>query len=370
MSSTLLSRPKHTSTRLRLGLGARLLCAATLGGLLLACQGDSLKPDAPAKPNELYWDLELNHHAVTLSKTAEHYDTLTLVAVPRNYHGDHLAELPAPQYISRNLERVSVTSNGLLSAVAPTAQPVWVVATLTVGNLKHQDSVFVQVVDNPVPPVFASFSVHPIPPDSAKVAVDWLEDPTLPVRAFDPNSAPISGLVAAFRVSDPKIARVHPTNGQVRGLAPGSVTIYASATAFGVTRADTLTYRIGWPLLGEVGIWGPVNERPLGSFNRPELRVGTGAIVFWTIDRANKEMTTDVTFADADLSKVGPVPDMFFIFCLPFFGYDTDCGTENFALGPPPMKDQAIRGFPVPGTYEYRSTLHGTSARIVVVDER
>ena len=136
---------------MRLALAARVWWLP----LLVACGAENLKPGATAEPAELYWALRLNHHAAVMSTTAP-YDRLSLTATPVNYLGEPLAGLPAPQYVSRDRERVDVTSDGVLVAVAPTAQRVWVVATLTTNNLRHQDSVLVRVVNNPSPPVLSS----------------------------------------------------------------------------------------------------------------------------------------------------------------------------------------------------------------------
>src|SRR5690349_7813960 len=86
----------------------RQWAAALILPLALACESSSFKPEPIIDSPELYWDLELNHYAVTLSTTTP-YNTLQLVATPRNYRGDPLTGLPAPQYVSGNLEKVDVT---------------------------------------------------------------------------------------------------------------------------------------------------------------------------------------------------------------------------------------------------------------------
>src|SRR5437867_1016649 len=107
-----------SSSRLTL-IGARLRWRhlVWLMGLPLAlgCQGEHLKPEPPAEPGELYWMLELNTHAVTMSTTAP-YDTLSLTATPRNYQGAPLAGLPVPQYTSSDPTRVTVSPEGVLKA--------------------------------------------------------------------------------------------------------------------------------------------------------------------------------------------------------------------------------------------------------------
>src|SRR5690349_9594539 len=108
----------------------------------VGCQGDHLTPTtALVDPAELYWSLELSHHAVTLSTTAP-YDTLTVAATPKNYAGESLAGTPV--YTTTDPRAVVVTPTGVLIAVAPTVpfQPVVVYATMTIGNLKHSDTMY------------------------------------------------------------------------------------------------------------------------------------------------------------------------------------------------------------------------------------
>ena len=54
--------PTHTAWR---GIVVAVLLPFGMG-----CQGDHLTPPPPIDPAVLYWNLELSHHAVTLSTTA------------------------------------------------------------------------------------------------------------------------------------------------------------------------------------------------------------------------------------------------------------------------------------------------------------
>jgi hypothetical protein len=392
-------------------LGTRALLRAfplLLVGILpfvLACESDSLKPEPPADRRDLYWDIELNHHAVTLSLAAPGHETLQLVATPQNYLGEPLTGLPAPRYHSEDIRQVVVTGDGMLVAVAPTSRPVMVTATITTNNLKHIDTVFVQVVNNPAPPVLATFSIDP--PDSAKVAVGIKGEP--PVLAADAGAVPITGLPVYFRSSDTTTARYFPvdmnardlTRGIVQGIRPGTVTLYASTTAFGVTKADTLTYRIGRRLFAEINVPSdPLRVGAayvLGSFSKgPDLLLGTGASVEWASDvspftAGAQAAEVDITFTGANLSNIAApnleAQDPWVSAPAAGFGTDikvwcdngaADCGSGNARIGGgtvpgntfPPFPMFAVRRFPVPGTYEYHSTLRGTSGRIVIVDER
>ncbi len=385
--------------------------------LALACMGETFDPPSLPDQNALYWDLHLNHHAVTLSTTAP-YDTLTLVATPRNIREEPLADLPAPQWVSQDPERVQVTSEGVLVAVAPTppGTQVKVTATLTAGNLKHTDYVFVRVVANPAPPVLATFSVHPLSPDSAKIAAVRSGEPELryqlPVRATDITGAPMTDLVVSFRLvgADTDISEgslgtgpVHfnelveltELTGGVNGKLPGTVNIAAEATAFGVTKADTLPFRIGLPITSRFVVEARPDGMPGSILLERELKVGVGAVVFWQAGAGDTRADIDITFTDPTHVAAFPTSPLYMspntsnagmggiqvicdLFTLILPAGATDCtGSGSFVLPSVvnPVTQKALLGvgarlFPVPGIYDFHSTLQGVSGRIIVVDER
>ncbi len=349
---------------------------------LLACAGDGLNPPSLADERDLYWKLELNHQAVTLSTTAP-YDTLTLMATPRNVHGEALTGLPAAKYTSADAERVGVTADGRLVAGVAGA-PVWVVSNIIFGNLRHSDSVFVRVVENALPPVLTSFSIDPEAPDSAKsaVVVSAPHD-TLRVHAADADGVGIPDLLTSFRTSNPDVAEIHPTRGIVTGKRVGTVDFYASATLFGVRKTDTLPYRIGMPVFNSVTVEPPkAGIRSDYAFLPYEVTIGTGGVVTWGQPALPNDTIADVDviFGDTDLPNVlaaNVFPNAILglaVFCgLSFPGIIDYCHTPgNFiipATGTPIFPSRA-RVFQAPGVYEYHSTLHGIGGRVVVVDER
>ncbi len=372
--------------------------------LALACAGETLHTPPPPDQRELYWDLQLNHHAVTLSTTAP-YDRLTVVATPRNIGQEPLPGLPAPQYVSSDAEHVVVTPAGELVAVAPTAPDahVMVTATLTAGNLKHSDYVFVRVVDNPAPPVLTTFSVHPVPPDSAKVASiidgDAIVLDTLPVRATDATGAPMTDLLVSFRVSGAgpamtgsrlsfnEFVGVDEVTGVVSGLLPGKTTIYAAATVFGVAKADTLPYRIGLPITGRFVVAKRTDGRPGSTMPERVLTLAAGAEVRWVALAADTAMDLDISFTDpthvagflgSPVSLHDPLTaSLCEIFAFVYGPAGVDCANRGDFVLPATQNPFtgmagfgiAARTFPVPGTYDFRSTGHGLQGRIVVIDE-
>lgn len=371
-----------------------------------ACRGDHLTPPPLIDSAVLYWSLDLNHHAVTLSTTAP-YDTLPLAATPRNQASKALAGLPSPLYRSADPERVVVTANGTLVAAQLTNQPVAVIATLTTDNLQHVDTVLVRVVDAPAPSVLDTLSIRPIPPDSAKHAVDKTgfglgfnyllnrlvhaaDTGGVPIAAvsvgFDPLPGlaaslgferlpvPVADLLVSFRSSDTTIAEIrnYSDNGvqiyTLNGLRLGTVKLYASATVFGVMKADTITFRIGLPVLASVRT-GP------DGIDRPTVIVGAGALVSWQ----HFGVAADITFSDptnvaAAVTAVSFLPAVDAEVCAYMAAPCTVAGNiPTFSFFTNNFQHQG-RVFPVPGTYEYRSTLESTGesfrGSVVVVDER
>ncbi len=355
--------------------------------LALACTGETLGPPLPDQ-STVYWDLHLNHHAVTLSTTAP-YDTLSLVATPRNIRGEPLTGLPAVQYVSRDPERVRVTPGGVLVAISPTVQVV-IVATLTTGNLKHKDSLFVRVVADPAPPVLATFSVHPLPPDSAKYGALRFANPAqkkLPVQATDTAGAPMANPLVSFRSSDPAIASIHELTGVISnplGGLPGEVKIYAEMTAFGVAKVDTVRYRIGLPIDTYVMFRPRPDGLPGSIIDEKELRVGVGAAVFFRGFTGDPRVEIDIVFSDPTHvagfvgSSVVPFAPLSNSLCGSFkprgLADCTNGGNIMMPLGQntngSPQLGIAARVFPVPGIYDFHSTLNSAvQGRIVVIDE-
>ena len=137
-------------------------------------------------------------------------------------------------------------------------------------------------------------------------------------------------------------------------------------------------------------------------FLQPDFKVGTGAVLVWKTSGFSRafegENSTDivipmgeidVNFSEAVAQDV-VAPDLEnlvfstqngqFVRGLCQLGAG-DCGGGNFVIGggtantvtfersPADLRFVAARAFPKPGTYEYHSTIHGTSGRIVVVTD-
>jgi hypothetical protein len=371
----MLSRARSVGRRLP------LVCSLTLAvSLVLACESESLKPQLP-EPSELYWELTLDHRSVLLSTTPP-YNTLQLVATPRNALGQPLPGYPAPEFTSTDYDRVGVTADGMLEAFAVTGQPVLIRISLTANDQTYRDSVYVSVMENTDPPVLESFSIQ-AESNKIPIAIHTFYIGTGPhrlkVQALDPNDAPITGMPVYFRSSDTKVARVHPFTGIITPNIMGDVTIYASTTVFGVHKEDSYQFQVTEPLAQKIN---QVTEpdrlgNPVSRLQPAKIQLSANGFV--TFIANGKPL--DIVFADAGLPNVAtPSVSPFYLIGNPFLGepssfvyfecgilMQSDCGSGNVHLDGV-TRNSATRTFLAPGTYEYHSPTNGISGRIVVVD--
>lgn len=345
----------------------------------LACSAENVDPPPTMDTDAIFWTLELNHHAVTMS-TVEPYDTLTLEATPRNYRGEILHGLGAPRYVSGDLAKVHVTPEGVVVALGHTG-PIVVTATLTANDVTHTDSVTIVVDDLASPPKLKTFSVQPVAPDSAKSGPGL--PAYLPLRAADSNDVPLAmaygfndGYPVFYRTSDPSIATIGG-DGSIAGNRLGTIKLYAGTMLYGIAKADTVTWRIGWPIFLNVLLRLPGAGAGAGAFTPSEITVGIGASVSWAMIRSSSNPEVDVTFDADDVPSVlaldavhHPTASTIRLFnCGTVAGFTTDCaGAGDIMLGP--TVPNALRVFPAPGIYDYRSDVLGASGRVIVVDER
>jgi Bacterial Ig-like domain (group 2) len=307
---------------------------AILGGLVglaVGCGSDLVAPKPAPDPSRLYWALTLDHRAVTLS-TAAPYDTIQLTATPRSALGTALPESASVVFASTNPVYVQVSPTGLVRALSSGDGTV-VTATVTAGGVTHADTAVINVTASAPPPVLGRFSIHPIPPDSAKRGATLFPYPW-PVDAADTNGNPIPDLATACTSSDPTVVRVLPQCGLIFAERPGHAVIIASATAYGVTKADTLDFTVGEWLIAAVFI-------SQGAGSLPDATIATGGNVFW-INQTTQPI--DITFDDSTHVPGGNIVGL-------------DPGSFD------------LRAFPVPGRFTYHSAAAQASGAIVVVDE-
>lgn len=338
--------------------GATRLGVMLIASVVLGCGTDATLPTPAPDAAHLYWSLTLDQHAVTLSTTSP-FDTERVTATPRDATGAPLTGVGAATYKSLDLARVQVTPDGLLHGI-DAGDGVAVVATLTAGDVTHTDTVMVNVRDVADPPMLTTFSIHPVPPDSAvwpmtALGTEWLTPiygagpKALPLRALDANGQSISDLPVDFRSSDSTIASVERQTGVFTAHRPGRVTFFASTTWYGVATEDSVSYQITLPLVQSIALvqgYGGTRFSPSGA----KIVVG-GYVSFiapWpsadVVFDAPGNIAEDSIFCQCGAGNIGP------------FGGDT----LNF------LNDIRIRRFPVAGTYIFRDKLSGATDSIIV----
>jgi hypothetical protein len=347
----------------RRSVAVLLGCAIALG-----CNDDPFQPPPrPSSDGELFWTLTLERRAITMS-TVPPYDTIQLVAVPRNSHGDPIPDLPAPTFTSLDLQRIQVTPEGLVHAIG-TGTGVQVAVKLSQGNLTHTDTAVINITDDPAPPALASFTIHPVPPDSAKYAYGGLfgELPQVHPVALDENGNPLDVLVG-YSSSDTTVATML-TDGSIQGQRPGKFKIYAQTTVYGVTRADTLEYTIGLPIVAGFFVCDPVAAHAAGATCETggAITIAKGGIAFWlnsVPDPNNPTQVVPIDIVFDDPTNV--LEDDIVCFCgsgniEPFGFIDNDNGIFDLFR---------TRSFPVVGVYKFHSTVVPSyQGEVDVVDE-
>lgn len=383
------SRPRsRESRRPRRGLATPGFLLPFLG-LVFGC-GEAVAPYHEPVATEiagLYWALTIDHQAVTLSTVAP-YDTLRLTATPRDADGGSLAASGTVTFRSSDEARVQVGADGLIRALKAGTN-VKVIAELTAGNVRHADTVTVNVTTVAAPPTLASLSIHPVPPDSARwpadfagVGSDGLEGlppvvlqlalpvifgKTLTIRAMDTSGHAISGLAVQITSSDETVA-AYTSNlfggPAVRPRRPGTTAFIATATAYGVTRTDTLPFTITMPGLAVLILQSPA-ATPGGTasvgVDPAEVTINRDGVAVW-LNATGRPV--DLVFDDS--TDVAESPWQ----C----GDDDPGGAGNVAAFGDATGNTAsaancrMRRFPVAGVYTYRSTTTGAAGRIVVTD--
>jgi plastocyanin len=358
--------------------------AVLIAFLLLGCGGESLTPFQPATGTDaarLYWSLTLSQHATTLSTVAP-YDTLRLVATPRDDDGNPLPGLGPVTFISMDPEHVQVTPDGIVRALKA-GEAIFVTAKLAVGNTEHSDQLVLNVTDESAPPVLTHVSVDS--PDSTAWAVNgdgsflsisnqgtWtdLGWKILALVGTDASNNPIPELAFTFTSSDTTVAKVIGTGGAflvVDPQRPGRTTIIASATAYGVTVADTLRFTITMPVFGVVRI--APRQTGVGTatpgFGPDEITVVPGATVLWV---NTSGQSADVVFDDPT-----NIVDHGAVSCAAAGAADEGGAGNIAAFGEPQDANATLsaencrsRRFLASGVYSYQSTLTGAHGRVVV----
>lgn len=354
---------------MRAGLLGVALTSITLAGW--GCS-DSSSPNQPSA-DRVYWQLTLDHRAVTLSLTPP-YDTLQLTAIPQTVSGSPITGQPAATFTVSDPSIVSISTTGLLTALKA-GTSVTVVAKLTIGTLTLSDTAIVNVNDVPSPPpVITTLSIQPAEGDSAKVAAGF--SAFLSPVVLDANGSPLFDVAVWLWSSDTTVVTIDAF-GDITGQQPGHATLYAQATAYGVTKIDSLRYTVGQPIFAFEPILArtPKNSlTPVSYFSPATLTLGVGGHVIWL---NQSKQPVDIVFDNpAAAQAVGDAYVDIFAYLYGLNGPDNPNAAGNIPAFAPVDSTSGgdgtgvrIRWFPQAGTYTYHSTLYNTTGSIVVTND-
>ena len=383
--------------------GSRILSSlVVLGGgvtgtmLSLGCAHDTTGPALVASAH-LYYQLMLNHHAITLALTAP-YDTCQLAAIAQTATGGPVTDTSTTTYTVLNGDaNVTVSHSGLLTGVAPDVG-AQVVASRTINNVTHADTAIVNVNDVSPVPHFARLVFSVSPGNVFQTTIDSSEsnDFSLYTTALATNGDSIPQAAVKISSLPTLLTGGFPFGSNlISEVTPGVDLIFAEAMIYGTSRTDTIRYAVGWPSISNITVYPqtPVGHlTPLGYFGPHDDTVAVGATVAW---RNELGLPIDVVFTDSTAVMSTDSTrcynqfrgdgfcsfDGFFDLVyrqqggagnIPAFTRDTVCivsglvvsgnqGCDNFA------DVTRARRFPTVGTYAYHSALYGTTGVIHVL---
>lgn len=338
--------------RLKRLLSVRPLIALITCITVIACSSDKVGITNPA--DQLLM-VRMNRNAVTLS-TIKPYDTISLSALAYTGTGQLIPDI-VPAFTSSS-ESVHVTDDGFVTAYGIITD-AFVVATYRYKTVSRSDTTWINVTQSPAPASLSSFSVSL--DTSAGAPIN--EDLTVNISAIDINSRNISSRIAVnLRVSDERIAKVDRSKVFNGITAEEYVTIYASATVFGVDYVDSFTVKTDWPLQVVVAVVQSIDASgsPTSYFNPSSVTIyrgGTLVICNCKSLGVHNPIGLDIVFDRPENALISPL-----------LWFPTATGNIEMLLGVEgdPFSSMQARSFSVPGTYTFKSVIGGISGTLTV----
>jgi hypothetical protein len=355
---------------------------------LAACASDRATAPTPALlgAETGYWQLTVNHQAVTLSTVAP-YDTVRLIPTPRNATGTPLPGAVADSAVTTYAlvdptdTSLTISADGLVRARYPERDVRVVVATRVLG-ITHADTIPFTITTLSPPPRVASLHLQ-LSHDTLRD--ELLDNQNLVARAtvevLDAQGQPTPDVAVRYFTRDSLLllltdkGRGTATVGLASsGERPGRTLLYAEATVYGTTVRDSTPVTLAVPsgvAMTATFLTPKGRTAPVGGFEPSMVTLQLARNGFDEVG-AGVRFTNympypiDVVFD----SPPGPVQGSQF--------EQLYCGTLDGGNIAPYVADQTslclldalgfkLRWFTVPGTYRYHSELYGTSGTIVVI---
>lgn len=355
----------------------------------LGCASDTTGP-VPVDSAHGYWQLMLNHHAITMALTPP-YDTLQLTATLSTATGTLLNDSGVTTWTTSDTS-VQVSSTGLVTAIAQ-ATEVTLTARHTIGTITNTDTAIINVNDTVSVPQFAALSLQPNTAPLDTVRRDLFGAWIFTASALDPTGTLIPNVVFRVMSATPTVLStfspdyIQGSTGYYFKQRAGHARMVAEATVYGVRRVDTLPVTVGWwrNILVDVRPTVPAGNRTVvGVFAPQEDTVAAGGTVIW--QNTLPGLPIDILFEDSAVPQ--PVDSASFLDGLAVNSFALIVHTEGGGNIPAFRADSVCQGglnpngscglwlftvharrFPVAGTYRYHSGLYGTSGVIHVLPE-
>ena len=368
-----------------------LIGVLCLSAGVIACGHDATGPNL-IDSSQLYWNLTLNHHAITMAAFAP-YDTLQLHATPRVTTGAAIADTGETTYTSTDTTVATVSVIGLLRAVGQGTSLI--VAAHSYQGLTRADTAEVQVSDQTPIPQFTTLTLALPVGDSAVFGFSDYSFPSkqLQSQALDQANTPISSAHIRYTSSDTAVATINQQSPSIFGHKVGATMLYAEATIYGVRRVDSLPYTIGYPIAMSIEVLSKAGSTT-PYFSPGTVTINVGGTVAWYSAVPNGQ-SVDVTF---DMPSAAHATDSaYFANVLPINTYGWYNGaaipavipTEGGGNIPNIVFDSVCVGdifennhcgnyagfyyvghartFPTVGSYPYHSTYYGITGVVNVV---
>jgi hypothetical protein len=360
---------------LKIFLLRRRLTSLLILNTLMAVWGCSDTPSEPTRISlaEQLWEARIVQRAITMSTVAP-YDTITLRTIALNGLGDTITEGVQVRYHSVTDTTVRISDEGVLKVRQPTsASGIRIVASVTYNTMTRTDTAVVVVTTHSAPPsILDTIILETISPAfGTPVLPTWaifpsaLGNPTITARIMS-NNGIVSNIPLDYVSSDPSVALVHRRTGEITPQVEGTATITAMTTWYGNTYQTTLNITVIGPMQG----YFRIQERiPRGSdtavieINPGTIDVQSGAVISW-YNLSSRPVSIIFDNPEGAHRLSGPYSELaefFDIYCLAFGQWCNINGEGNISsisvLDPEgdPFGNQAMRYFPTPGTYRFRT---------------
>jgi hypothetical protein len=343
---------------------------AGLAGLFTGCLGDnaSVNPSM-SDPTAAIGALQLSPINTIMAVG----DSIPLVVRGQTLSGAPITQLDSVQYILQNVAdtlRVRIASTGVVTALTPsgTNNPVLIEVIGFKGGLARANQAIVQVTADKL--VGATLSIHPVPPDSARMSwgsvkriVPIVQSSLTGQRVASPTfryeygpgdsttmqcgiqSLPPTATLTALQLQMSACGGSSVAINMIHANQKGTAWIIADATVYGVALRDSVQYTVTNPFAGTVNADPSFLLQPDHQSGSALLIAPGGRVTFLNSFSPALNAAVSWTFDNPSAATAYP----------PTRQYGGTTGNVTAV----PSNQFAIRQFLTPGVYRWTATVSG-----------